>query len=362
MIKVLLVDDSKVVRMLLRAMIEQEDGFEVVGEAENGAEGVELTTSLKPDVVTMDIRMPIMDGFEATKAIMRDCPTPILVVSASVNDEDLKITFNALQAGALGVIEKPPGLHGDDYDSVKRDLINSLRAYHEIKVVRRRYDTNVERVASTEVDSHALLQAGKVLNEVVAIGASTGGPALLGEILKVLPVNFSIPIVVVQHISEGFTPGLASWLNDSCQLIVKVAEQDEILRPGVVYIAPYGAHSLVSRNQGMLCLKLARPAEKKGFCPAVNELFRSVAACCPGHAIGVILTGMGDDGAQGLLEMKKAGCYTIGQDEDSCVVYGMPKEAMSLGAVCIQLPDIEIGKAIKDNFNQVQDARKRGRA
>ncbi|MDF1654271.1 MAG: chemotaxis-specific protein-glutamate methyltransferase CheB [Coxiellaceae bacterium] len=363
MIKVLIADDSKVVRMLLRALIENEDEFEIVGEAENGLQAVELTKQLKPNVITMDIRMPIMDGFEATQIIMNECPTPILVVSASVNDEDLKIAFNALQAGALGVIEKPPGLHGDDYETVKLDLINCLRAYHEIKVVTRRKSIKKLDKLSDKArdDGNEHLAAGKVFNEIVAIGASTGGPALLGEILRALPVNLPSPVVIVQHISEGFTHGLATWLNDVSQLIVKVAEQGEVLRPGVVYIAPYGKHTHVGRKDGVLHIVLVDKHEKVSFCPAVDELFKSTAEVCPGHAMGVLLTGMGSDGAKGLLEMRKANCMTIAQDESTCVVYGMPKEAMKLDAVSMQLPDDEIAQAIRDNITNVQDSRKRGR-
>ncbi|MDF1761525.1 MAG: chemotaxis-specific protein-glutamate methyltransferase CheB [Coxiellaceae bacterium] len=363
MIRVLIADDSKVVRMLLRALIENEEDFEIVGEAENGLRAVELTKRLRPNVITMDIRMPVMDGFEATEIIMTECPTPILVVSASVNDEDLKIAFNALQAGALGVIEKPPGLHGDDYDTVKQDLITCLRAYHDIKVVTRRKlivtkDKTSER---SENDGLENLATGRVINEVVAIGSSTGGPALLGDILHELPVNLPSPVLIVQHISEGFTHGLATWLNDVSQLIVKVAEQNEVLRPGVVYIAPYGKHTNVVRRDGILYVSLVTPAEKSGFCPSVDALFKSVADVCPGHALGIILTGMGRDGAAGLLEMRNACCMTIAQDEETCIVYGMPKEAMALDAACLQLPDYQIAQAIRDNLTNVQDSRKRGR-
>ncbi len=363
MIRVLIADDSKVVRMLLRALIENENDFDVVGEAENGLEAVELTKRLRPNVVTMDIRMLVMDGFEATQKIMSECPTPILVVSASVNDEDLKIAFNALQAGALGVIEKPPGLHGDDYETVKQDLINCLRAYHDIKVVTRRVrtDTAERKPVQSMDDGFENISSGKVLNEMVAIGASTGGPALLGEILSALPVNLPSPVVIVQHISEGFTHGLATWLNDVCKLIIKVAEQGEVLRPGVVYIAPYGTHSTIERRDGILHLKLIKPSEKSGFCPSVDELFKSTSEVCPGHAIGVLLTGMGSDGAQGLLKLRQSNCVTIAQDEETSVVYGMPKQAELLGAVCMQLPDREIAQAIRENLNSVHDSRKGGR-
>lgn len=361
MIRVLITDDSKVVRLLIRALIEQEPDIEVVGEAENGQQAVALTKSLKPDVITMDIRMPVMDGFEATQIIMMECPTPILVVSASVNSEDLMIAFNALEAGALGVIEKPPGLHGDDYDKVKRDLVNALKAYHEIKVIRHRS----KKPGIPEVEpykaGHDKLVSGEVLNEVVAIGASTGGPALLGDILRAMPINFPVPIVIVQHISEGFTNGLAMWLNDVSRLIVKVAEDGEILRPGAVYIAPYGTHMVVDRKDGLLATKLEKPSGHYTFCPAVDRLFESVAERCPGHGLGVLLTGMGSDGAKGLLAMSKANCFTIGQDEKSSVVYGMPKEAMAMGAVKIQLAGSDMAQGIRDHINDVQDSRLRGR-
>ncbi len=205
------------------------------------------------------------------------------------------------------------------------------------------------RVSSNQVSS--------ALHEIVAIGCSTGGPALLGEILRGLPVNFPAPIVIVQHISEGFTSGLAMWLNDVSALLVKQAEGLETLRPGVVYIAPYGTHLHVRRIDRSLVVYLAARKTDDVFCPSVDEMFASIAACCPGHALGVLLTGMGSDGAKGMLAMFEAGCYTIAQDEASSVVYGMPNEAVKLGAVREQLAGSCIAKSLRKYLCSVQDSR-----
>lgn len=346
MIRVLIVDDSKVVRMLLRAMLDMEDDIEVIAEAANGVEAVELTRRHRPDLITMDIRMPLMDGFEATKEIMAQCPTPILVVSASVNCQELMIAFNALEAGALGVIEKPPGLQGDDYDKVKSELLLAVRTYHEIKVVSRRKRVHKEVKPKSTIDYESQPNAGH--HKVVAIGASTGGPALLADILRDIPATFPAPIAIVQHIAEGFTNGLVEWLNEISPLHVQLAEHGRVMRAGDVYIAPYGRHMHVVKTDLGQSIRLVDSASQDcgGFCPAVDELFKSLADSAPKYSIGILLTGMGVDGAAGLLSMKKAQCITFSQDEASSVVYGMPKEAKKIGACLMEIRSDKVASVL----------------
>ena len=328
MIRVLIVEDSPTVRLLLKALLESDPDIEVIGVAANGAEGVSMALALKPDLITMDIRMPIMDGFEATRRIMEEHATPIVVVSSSVDDADLMITFNAIQAGALDVIEKPRGLAHHNADEIRDRLIRTVKLMAEVKVIHHyrppspRSDALPTRVASSP--SFALRQA-----LIVAIGASTGGPAALNTLFKGLPGNFPLPILVVQHMTAGFTAGLVAWLRVESRLPIKLAEHGERVSPGTIYFAPDSRHLEVA-SLGVLGLSQAPPVSH--LRPSATVLFRSVAHCYGPAAIGVLLTGMGDDGAIGLQALHDGGSATIAQDELTSVVYGMPKAAVDLGA------------------------------
>ena len=319
MIRVLIVEDTTTIRTLLREIIGSDSQLRVVGEAKNGAEAIELSEKLKPDAISMDIQMPVMDGLEATRVIMERIPTPIVILSALISNKESKLVFDSLQAGALKVLKKPEGL---------QDINRVLKLISGVKVVRRRpkKDRQPRRIAST--NARNVETKSKV--EIIAIGASTGGPAVLSNILSQLPATLSTPILVVQHITQGFTGGFVHWLNENCNLHVKLATSNEMLSPGVVYLAPDDYHLTVgSKNMIRLC----QDEPYKFHRPSATVLFQSVAKVYKDRAMGILLTGMGNDGASGLKSLKDTGAYTIAQDKDSSVIFGMPMEAIKLGAV-----------------------------
>ncbi|MDP2809064.1 MAG: chemotaxis-specific protein-glutamate methyltransferase CheB [Rhodocyclaceae bacterium] len=327
MIRILVTEDSEVVATLLKTIFEAEQDMRVVGWARNGREAVTLAHDLKPDIVTMDIRMPVMDGFDATRMIMATDPMPIVVVSSSVDDEELRITFRAIDEGALAVIEKPRGLHHPDFETIRGHLVETVRAMAEVKVVRRRRPRPDAGIFQT----HLPRRTG--IYEVVGIACSTGGPQALSTLLGGLPVGFPLPILVVQHISPGFVGGLTNWLRGQTLLDVCLAQDHQALKGGTVVIAPDGCHLEVGRVGGRLVAHLDDAPPTGGFRPSGNALFHSMARICPTTAVGGILTGMGSDGAAGLAELHEAGGQTFTQDEASAVVYGMPAAALALNAI-----------------------------
>jgi len=347
--RVLIAEDSAVVRALLTQILAADSAIEVVGEAKDGLEAVRLTRELNPDVVTMDIRMPVLDGFEATRRIMETTPTPIVVVSASVNESDLNISFNAIKAGALAVVEKPRGLAHPEYQSIASQLRRTIRAMAGVKLVRRWTRERARGAdpitAPAAVPPRAPLRLpipGRELR-VVGVGASTGGPAALLTVFAGLPPALPFPILAVQHIAPGFGAGLVRWLTAELHRDVRTAEGGERAEPGVIYIAPDGAHlELAARGR----LRLTQDDPYRGHRPSVNTLFTSLAKLAGSDAIGVLLTGMGDDGAEGLLAMRRAGAVTIAQDEQSATIYGMPRVAAEIGAAEHVLPLEAIAPAI----------------
>lgn len=332
MIRILITDDSDVTAQLLAAIFKAEPDMQVVGRARDGREAVTLAHALKPDLITMDIRMPVMDGFDATRMIMTTDPTPIVVISSNVDDEELRITFRAIDEGALAVIEKPLGPAHQDFLRARRELVETVRAMAEVKVVRRRRPKPGPRIFRTEVKRR---EGGY---EVVGIACSTGGPQALATLVSSLPVGFPLPLVVVQHISPGFVGGLADWLQGQTLLDVLVARDGQILQPGVVHIAPDAHHLRVVRASGQLRVSLDDGPPIERFRPSGTVLFDSLVQCCGAGAIGGILTGMGSDGAAGLAALHAAGASTFAQDEASSVVFGMPGTAIALGAVDHVLP------------------------
>ena len=329
MLRILIVEDSSVVAMLLKAIFQREPDFEVVGHAKNGLEGVKMALELKPDVITMDIRMPAMDGFEATRRILADNPVPIIVISASVDNEELRITFRAIEEGALAIVEKPRGFTHPDFELIRRDMVDTVRAMAEVKLFRRK------KFESTRAIENPVMELPQTGNnyELLAIGCSTGGPHVLLQILSRLPNNFPIPIVITQHISKGFVGGLVAWLQGNTLLKVKLAEHGETLLAGTIYFAPDDQHLLVTRSLSGLALSLNKEALENSFRPSADTMFRSIARNCGHQAIGLLLSGMGEDGARGMLALRNAGGHTVVQDEASAVVYGMPGAAIALGAI-----------------------------
>lgn len=332
MIKVLICDDSQVIAALLTAILDSAPDFQVLGHAINGKEAVSMTKQLKPDIITMDIRMPLMNGFEATRLIMDEHPTPIVVVSASVNASDLQITFKALEAGALSVIEKPKISSDSAYQAIHQELLDTLRVMAEIKVIHHHLHlkastSNVQRTFTHPFDTK------EKHYELVAIGCSTGGPIALIQLLKKLPANFQLPIIITQHISPGFLDGLIEWLNSYSALPVLKANDGAKVESGHIYFAPDHVHLGITKKNGHLYTKLVDDPPIKGIRPSANYLFDSIVPYCGKRTIAILLTGMGDDGAAAMEAIHNAGGYTIVQDQESAIVYGMPDAALARGAV-----------------------------
>jgi two-component system chemotaxis response regulator CheB len=344
LIRVLVVDDSAVVRQILVSMLETVPGFEVVGQARDGEEAVRLTARLRPDVITMDIRMPRLDGLGAIRQIMSSTPTPIVVVAASVYEPDLNIAFAAIEAGALTVVEKPSGITPKAYEAARDQLVTTIRLMSDVQVVTLRPD----RRAGVQLrDRHVdrVSAAGAPVDaELIAIAASTGGPGVLREILHDLPGDLSIPIVTVQHITPGFARGFAQWLDSETGLQVRLAEDGERLESGHVLIAPDDTHLTVAPGH---IVHLDRSEPVKGQRPSATRLFDSVARVYGSASVGVVLTGMGDDGADGLENLRQAGGHVIAQDEESCVVFGMPKAAIERGLVDRVMSPDKIASVLK---------------
>ncbi len=324
--RVLIAEDSPTMRRHLSNIINEAPGLKIVGEARDGEEALTLVDELKPDVISMDIRMPGIDGLEATRRIMNQHPTPVVVVSGLI-EQDIDLSFQALQAGALAVVEKPLDRDDPGYAVKQRHLITTLIAMARVRVVRR-WD-NVETVPVVSRKTAPLRPA----TELIAIGASAGGPSALSTLLKELPADYHLPIVIAQHMPAEFTNGLARWLEKAGPLPVVVAQDNLTLTPGVVYLAPGATHLSVTRCQSQLCATIIREQGDHRYQPSVNVLFKSVAETCGAAGLGVILTGMGDDGATGLLAMRQTGAVTFAQDEASCTVFGMPGAAIEHGAV-----------------------------
>lgn len=328
-IRVLVVEDSPVVREWIVYILNRVPGISVIATAADGAEAIEAVMRLKPDIVTMDIHMPVMNGLEATRRIMETNPLPIIILSGSTDPSDVQTTFNAMEAGALAFVPRPSGIGHPDMEAGVRDLVQTVKVMSEVKVVR--------RWPRTANGGEGRVEGSPSRIEVVAIGASTGGPPVLQGILSALPKNFPLPILIVQHMASGFLQGFAEWLSQSCVLPVALAVDGETLQPSRVHVAPDGFQMKVTKGRR---IALTRDEPEDGMRPAVSCLFRSVAEVYRGAALAGLLTGMGRDGAKELKLLKDGGAVTFVQDRESAVVYGMPGEAVRLdGAAFILSPD-----------------------
>jgi two-component system chemotaxis response regulator CheB len=343
MIKVLIVEDSPVVQEFLKYIFSSDPEIQVVDIANNGEEALIVIEQKRPDVITMDIHMPVMDGYEATRRIMMTHPTPIVIVSGSTSTTEVSSSFRAIEAGALAVVPRPPGLGHADFESASRELIQTVKLMSEVKVVKRVQISEKKMEPVTFPAPHAL--KGEIEIQVAAIGASTGGPAILMQILSLLPKDLSFPILIVQHIALGFTKGFTEWLNGASHFPVRVALHGESLMPGQAYVAPDGRHMGVESGVRIV---LSDHAPENGLRPSVAYLFRTAAQVYGKHALGVLLTGMGKDGAEELKTMKETGAITIAQDAESSIVYGMPGEAIKLGAATYILPPEKIARMLTD--------------
>lgn len=347
--RVLVVEDSRTVRARIVEVLRADPALEVVGEAGDGREGIELCQRLRPDVVTLDMMLPIMTGLAATEYIMAYCPTPILIVSSSTNRGELFRTYEALAAGAVDVLEKP---RGDEPDGDwERRLVAAVKLVSRVRVIthpRARLSSytgeHAGRGARAEGPDREGAAAGP---RAVALGVSTGGPAALVEVLGHLPPSFPLPVLAVMHLGPLFSAAFADWLGGQCALPVRYARDGEVLPPvgagGGVILAPPERHLVVRGER----LHLTTEAEVHSCRPSVDVLFTSLARELGGRVAACLMTGMGRDGAAGLLEVRRAGGLTIAQDEASSVVFGMPREAIALGAARQILALREIGPTLE---------------
>jgi two-component system, chemotaxis family, protein-glutamate methylesterase/glutaminase len=341
MINVLIVDDSPTIRLLIRKILESDLDITVAGEARDGEEAIALCGRLSPDILTMDLHMPGVDGYEVIRHIMAEMPCPILALTANAAEIRSGVASRAVESGALAVLDKPGGMPGEDPRAGL--LLRQLKVMAGVKVVGRR-NRSRDRPADFLGRKATASGAGGNSRRLVAVGVSTGGPQILQMILSRLPAGFPVPVLVVQHISRGFVTVLANWLNGTTPLSVKVASIGEPLVPGTVYLAPDDKHLIVGPDD-RVWFKSMPPVD--GHCPSATVLFESVAARYGPAAVGVILTGMGVDGAGGLGTIHDAGGYSIAQEEASCVVFGMPKAAIALGVVNEILPPAMIADRLK---------------
>jgi two-component system chemotaxis response regulator CheB len=335
MIRVLVVDDSPSVRALLAHIFEAEPEISLVGCACDGEQALEMAARLRPDVITMDLHMPAMDGVEATRRIMQTCPVPIVVVSGKDSQVEVGAGFRAIEAGALVLAQRPFGIGHPAFADSARALVRTVRSMAEVRVVR--------RWAATDGGGRRAPVAPAPRRRLVLLGASTGGPAVLRDILAELGPDFPLPVVIVQHIAAGFAIGLADWLSRASGFPVVIAQHDQLLVPGCAYLAPDALQLGVTRE---LVVTLSAAAPEHGMRPAVSYLFRSLAPELRAGAVAALLTGMGKDGALELRRLRDDGAVTIVQDRASAAVYGMPGEAVRLDAALLVLAPQQIGRAL----------------
>lgn len=344
MIRVLIVEDLKTEREFLRHLFETSGGIEVVGMATNGAEGVDLACRLEPDVITMDINMPVMNGYQATRMIMETCPRPIVILSASWDQTDVNLSFLALEAGATTAMAKPFGFGHSQHETSVQKLTTTVKAMAEVRVVTRyaRYRTpEAPPLPPAANPAHRFTSSGK---KVVVIGISTGGPPVLQSILSKLPADFPAPMLIVQHISPGFLGGMRDWLQNSTSLPLCIPQADCTAMPGTVYLAPDDYQMGITDS---LDITLSKDAPEHSLRPSASYLFRQAVALGP-RAIGCLLTGMGTDGARELAMMRQNGAITFAQDQKSSVIFGMPGEAIRLNGATFVMPPHQIAEKLTE--------------
>ncbi len=317
-IRVLIVDDSTLVRQALSAILNGDPEIEVIGEARNGKEGYEKALALRPDVITMDITMPVMGGVEATGLIMEEVPTPIVIVSS----REVPIIVQALGLGAMDFVAST-----GDLEEIREELLMKVRVASRVRAIRRMH---IHPVAKRTVANRA------TASRVVALGVSTGGPQVLQVLLAKLPANLPACVLVVQHISEGFIQGLVEWLGMTSALSIRVAKAGDAIKQGTVYFAPDGVHMTVNSDEKIVLKE--NVAKKMLHVPSVDAMMLSVAEVYKENAVGVIMTGMGRDGVDGMAAIKASGGHTIAQYERTSTIYGMNKLAVDLGVISSVLP------------------------
>lgn len=347
-VRVVVVDDSATERLFMVSLIAETEGLKIVGTGANGLDAINLSKTLRPDIIVMDVIMPKVNGLEATAHIMHEHPTPIVLMSSSLNSSEVNLTFEAQRAGALSAVVKPVM---EDHD-VCETFLRTVRLMAQVPLVRRWSKPQARIPASTGTllsmdaapDRVAFTKEQLKQIRVVGIASSTGGPSVLTSVLQSLTNQYPVPILIVQHVSRGFGTGLAEWLNGELLMNVYLAEENLKPEPGCVYIAPDDFHMELNA-EGTIHLHQGIPFQ--GLRPSANYLFESFSRNHAKESMGIILTGMGSDGAAGMLNLYKSGGLTIAQDRHSCVVYGMPKEAISLGAIDVVLNPAQINYALQ---------------
>ncbi len=342
MINVLIVNDSPTAAEFLRVILGSDPEISVTGTARNGIEAVKMAADKKLHIIAMDVHMPGLNGFEATRRIMENTPVPIVIVAGSSLKDDDMLVFKAVEAGAVACMRAPSGFSAPEHAAQAKELLRTIKAMSEVKVVKR-WPRVIARPAAGISASAKLPETAPGMIQLVAIGASTGGPVVLQSILSRLPAGLSAPIVVVQHMSPGFIESFARWLGESTPLKVGVASHGETAQPGNVYLAPDGGHLTVG---GGVVMQLVDGEPENGLRPSVSRLFRSVAGTFGKNSAGIILTGMGEDGALELKAMRDAGAVTIAQDSESSLINGMPGTAVRAGAAAYVLSPEGVAAAI----------------
>ncbi len=344
MIKVLVVDDSAFMRKAISTMLDKAPDIKVIGVARDGEEGLELVRTLDPDVVTMDIEMPRMDGLTALRRIMMESPRPVLMIS-SLTTEGAESTLKALELGAADYISKQLSRVSLDIIKIEKDLLAKVRAIAGRKVI-----SSAARVRPATVAPRRVRPGDRLLRDVVAIGVSTGGPPAVQKVLSSLPEDFPAGIVIAQHMPAAFTGPFAARLDKLCKVSVKEAETGDVVRAGTVFVAPGGQHLVLERQGGRITLKVTPEPADALYKPSANVLISSAAEVLSRRALGVILTGMGSDGMEGIRTLKDKGGRALAQSDSTCVVYGMPKAIVD-ARLSDEVVDIDdMGAAIIDNL------------
>lgn len=344
-VKVLVVDDSAFMRKILSDILGSNETIEVIGMAKNGVEAIRLIKLLKPDVVTMDIEMPILNGIDALKEIMQTNPVPVIMLS-SLTSDGAEATLTCLDIGAVDFIQKPSSVFRINIDDLKKELVNKINIASKVDLTfkNRKQSVTNNKLELIQNLNKSSTQSRKNKHYFIVIGTSTGGPRALQHVLPLMPKNIPASILIVQHMPPGFTKSLAERLNNMSNITVKEAEDDEKVLPGHAYIAPGNYHlEIKTKPNSDVFIKLSQEEPVSGHRPSVDALFKSVANNIDENIIAVIMTGMGADGSNGVKELKNnTDCYVIAQDEDTSVVYGMPKSAVNMGVVDDIVPLHEI--------------------
>ncbi len=352
-IRVAVIDDSATERLFMVSLIADAPGMEVVGTGVNGMDAINLSKTLRPDIIVMDVIMPKVNGLEATAHIMHEHPTPIVLTSSSHNPSEMSLTFEAQRAGALSSVGKP--VLGNP--EICETFLRTVRLMAQVPLVRRwskprtRIPATTGTLVSDAISPELVVFSKEQLQQVriVGIASSTGGPSVLMNVLQTITGDFPVPVLIVQHVSNGFAAGLAEWMDSQLSIHVRLAEDNLTPKPGCVYIAPDDFHMELNADGA---IRLHQKPAYRGLRPSANYLFESFSKYYGKQSLAIILTGMGDDGAGGMLNLYRAGGLTIAQDRQSCVVYGMPKEAIGLGAVDVVLSPGQINLALR----KVKDA------